>query len=220
MKVKVSLLLISFFLLASNKSWAQDKFVERSTDVLCVVPTATGLIKAVVEKDKKGMIQLGLSTATTLALNYGLEAIIKKDRPDGTGHHAFPSTHAAIAFDGATFLMKRYGWQWGVPAYALSAYVAWGRVHADRHDWWDVLGGAALGAGCALIYTRSFAKEKEIVIVPSTFGDHSAGVTASGSYCKGSVLILRNTKIYNYDHDDDVGKGLSVFDCLSALRAV
>ena len=166
------------FLLVSNGAWAQDKFVERSTDVLCVVPTATGLIKAVVDKDKKGMIQLGLSTATTLALNYGLEAIIKKDRPDGSGHHAFPSTHAAVAFDGATFLMKRYGWQWGVPAYALSAYVAWGRVHADRHDWWDVLGGAALGAGCALIYTRSFAKEKEIVIVPSTFGDHSAGVTA------------------------------------------
>ena len=89
MKVKVSLFLISFLLLVSNGAWGQDKFVERSTDVLCVAPTATGLIKAVVEKDKKGMIQLGLSTATTLALKDESEELgasyVLTLNGDGTG---------------------------------------------------------------------------------------------------------------------------------------
>lgn len=158
---------------------AQSKLVRRSTDVLCLAPSATGLVKAIVEKDKKGILQLGLSSATTLAVNYGLEAAIKKDRPDGTGRHAFPSTHTAVAFDGASFLMRRYGWKWGVPAYALSTYVAWGRVHAKRHDWWDVLGGAAIGAGSAFIYTRPFTKNMDLTISPASFGTDACGLMAT-----------------------------------------
>lgn len=158
---------------------AQSKIVQKSTDVLCLVPSATGLVKAIVEKDKKGILQLGLSSATTLAVNYGLEAVIRKDRPDGTGHHAFPSTHTAVAFDGASFLMRRYGWKWGVPAYALSTYVAWGRVHAKRHDWWDVLGGAAIGAGSAFIYTRPFTKNVDLTISPASFGTDACGLMAT-----------------------------------------
>ncbi|MBO7609212.1 MAG: phosphatase PAP2 family protein [Muribaculaceae bacterium] len=165
--------------------WGQSKFVERSTDVLCLAPSATGLVKAVVENDKKGMLQLGLSTATGLALNYGLNACIKKDRPEmpenpsWSDRHAFPSTHAMAAFDGATFLMRRYGWKWGVPAYVVSTYVAWGRVHSDRHDWWDVLGGAAVGAGSALIFTRPFVKDVDLTIAPVTFGNQGTGVYVS-----------------------------------------
>ena len=111
-------------------------------------------------------------------MNYGLELCIKKDRPDGTGHHAFPSTHTAVAFNGSTFLMKRYGWKWGVPAYVVSSFVAWGRVKTDRHDWWDVLGGAAIGAGSAFIFTRPFVKNVDVTISPTTFGDRAYGMTA------------------------------------------
>ena len=120
-----------------------------------------------------------MSTATCLAVNYGLELCIRKDRPDGTGHHAFPSTHTAVAFNGSTFLMKRYGWKWGVPAYVVSSFVAWGRVHTDRHDWWDVLGGAAIGAGTAFIFTKPFVKDVEVAISPTTFGDRAYGLTAT-----------------------------------------
>ena len=74
------------------------------------------------------------------------------------------------AFDGATFLMRRYGWKWGVPAYAVSCYVAWGRVHANKHDWWDVLGGAAIGAGADAVYVGGAA-----------FGA-TAGAVFGGSY--------------------------------------
>ena len=169
----------------SISCFAQHKFVQRSTDVLCIVPAATGLVKAIVEKDRKGIIELGLSSATGVALNYGLNACIKKDRPEmpsdpsWSDHHAFPSTHTMAAFDGATFLTKRYGWKWGVPAYAVATYVAWGRVYTDKHDWWDVLGGAIIGAGSALIYTRPFAKDADLTLAPTSFGDTGTGLYLS-----------------------------------------
>jgi membrane-associated phospholipid phosphatase len=162
-----------------RSGWAEDNFVKHSTDILCLLPDATAIGVAIAKHDTQGLKQLGLSTATCLAVNYGLELCIRKDRPDGTGHHAFPSTHTAVAFNGSTFLMKRYGWKWGVPAYLVSTYVAWGRVHTDRHDWWDVLGGAAIGAGAAFVFTRPFVKDVDVAISPTTFGDRAYGLTAT-----------------------------------------
>lgn len=130
------------------------RFVRRTTDAAFLLPAAAGVAIGVATHDNTGLLQLGISTASTLAINYGLELSINKHRPDGTGHHAFPSTHTALAFDGATFLQKRYGWKAGVPAFALATYVAWGRVYAKRHDAWDVLAGAAIGTGCALLLTH------------------------------------------------------------------
>lgn len=158
---------------------AGDDALRRSTDVLCILPDATALGVAIAKHDTQGLKQLGLSTATCLAVNYGLELCIRKDRPDGSGHHAFPSTHTAVAFNGSTFLMKRYGWKWGVPAYVVSSFVAWGRVHSNRHDWWDVLGGTAIGAGSAFIFTRPFVKGANVTISPTTFGDRAYGMTAT-----------------------------------------
>lgn len=161
---------------------AQSDWVDKSTTVLCLAPAATGLIKAVADDDRRGVLQLGLSTVTGIALNYGLNACLPKDRPempaspDWGDRHAFPSTHTMAAFDGATFLMRRYGWRWGVPAYMVSAYVAWGRVHTCRHDWWDVLGGAAVGAGSAFIYTRPLVKDADLTIAPIAYGKGGGGL--------------------------------------------
>lgn len=149
---------------------ANAQFVEKSTDAACLLPSATGLGYTIANKDRKGFIQLGCGTAACLAVNYTMELCITKDRPDGTGHHAFPSTHTAIAFNGATFLMRRYGWKVGVPAYLLASYVAWGRVHADRHDWWDVMGGAAVGVGTAFIFARPLSKSGKKRSVPADNG--------------------------------------------------
>lgn len=170
-------------LFVAQTLFAQSKSgVERSTDVLCLLPSATGFVAALAQNDKEGIKELAFSSAAVLALNYGLEAVIRKDRPDGTGHHSFPSTHTAVAFNGASFLLKRYGWKWGVPAYAVSSYVAWGRVHAKRHDVWDVLGGAALGAGSALLLTHPFTKSGDLSIAPATFGQDSYGVHLALSF--------------------------------------
>lgn len=158
---------------------AEAQFVEKSTTALCLVPSAVAAVNTLSRHDRQGVWQLALSSATCLAVNYSLEAVITKDRPDGSGHHSFPSTHTAVAFNGATFLARRYGWRWGVPAYAVAAYVGWGRVHAERHDWWDVLGGAAIGTGTALIFARPYqTKNTEISLAP-IFGKGRYGLSAS-----------------------------------------
>ena len=108
-----TLLMIVLVLASSMPLHADDDALRHTTDVMCLLPDATALGVALAKHDNEGLKQLGLSTATCLAVNYGLELCIRKDRPDGTGHHAFPSTHTAVAFNGSTFLMKRYGWKWG-----------------------------------------------------------------------------------------------------------
>ena len=75
-------------------------------------------------------------------------------------------------------MQRRYGWAWGAPAYAVAAYVGWARTYARRHDWWDVAAGALIGAGSAYIYTRPFARDKQLVISPVSDGT-SFGVYAS-----------------------------------------
>jgi membrane-associated phospholipid phosphatase len=171
------LLLLLTITIAANA--AQAQFVEKSTSVLCLVPSATAAVNTIARHDRKGLLQLALSSATCIAINYGLEAAITKERPDGTGKHAFPSTHTAAAFNGATFLTIRYGWKWGVPAYALATYVGWGRIYSDRHDIWDVLGGAALGAGTALIFTRPFKTQNAEISISPTFGSGKYGISAA-----------------------------------------
>ena len=160
---------------ATLSAQAQSSFVEKSTDALCLLPTAAGAVKSLADGDHKGFMQLSLTTAVTLAVNYGLEAAITKDRPDGTGRHSFPSTHTAAAFSGATFLLRRYGWKWGVPAYAATTWVAWGRVHAKRHDVWDVLGGAAIGTASALVFTRPLSSTNSLSLMPATLPGNAPG---------------------------------------------
>lgn len=162
-------------LLTSNKACAQTESVKTSTDILSIVPSATAALLTVLDRDEEGFRQLFLSSVTAIGVSYGLETMIRKDRPDGDGHHAFPSTHTMASFNGASFLMERYGWKWGVPAYAVSTYVAWGRVHCRCHDVWDVLAGAAIGAGCAFIFTRPRKDGREISVSPTVI-DNMKGI--------------------------------------------
>ena len=61
---------------------ADDDALRHTTDVMCLLPDATALGMAIAKHDTEGLKQLGLSTATCLAVNYGLEFCIRKDRRD------------------------------------------------------------------------------------------------------------------------------------------
>ena len=161
------LLLLLAFLPLSQVMAQSRSAVDTSTDVLMLAPGAVGAGVAFLKGDYKGLLQLAESGATAVATSVLLKQVIKKERPDGSDKKAFPSNHTAAAFAGAAFLQRRYGWSYGIPAYAVSAYVAWGRIYAKKHDIWDVLAGATIGVGSAYIYTRPFAEKHDVVLGPA-----------------------------------------------------
>lgn len=118
---------------------------------------------------------------STIGMTYALKYLIKKERPDGSDKHSFPSMHTSVSFTGAAFIQRRYGWKWGIPAYAIASYVGWSRTYAKKHDWWDVVAGAALGAGSAYIFTRPFATKHNLSISPVASDKHF-GIYASMTF--------------------------------------
>lgn len=87
---------------------------------------------------------LALAVARTELATYSLKYAINAPRPNG-GSNSFPSGHTSIAFTGAEFIRKEYGWGWGVPAYLAAGFVGWSRVASNTHYTRDVVAGAALG---------------------------------------------------------------------------
>ena len=152
------------------------KVVETCTDVAMFVPSVAGAVISFVEGDKEGFWQLVGSGATSVAAAYALKYTVAKERPDGSDNHSFPSNHTGLAFAGATYIQQRYGWKYAVPAYIVGGSVAWGRVYARRHDVYDVLAGAVLGSGCAMLLTTRFAEKHNLSLVPFATQHGNAGV--------------------------------------------
>lgn len=150
--------------------------VEKSTDILMFLPSATGGVVSLAKGDYKGLLQHLESGAVTVATTYLLKYTVKKRRPDGSDNHSFPSNHTGVAFVGASFLQQRYGWKWGAPAYAVAAYVGWGRVFCKQHDMWDVLASAAIGTASAVLLTTPYARKHNISLSPFATPDGGCGV--------------------------------------------
>ena len=64
---------------------------------------------------------------------------------------AFPSGHASRAFAVAAFLAIRFRWRLGIPAGAFAVLAGISRVYLGLHWPSDVLGGAAVGIGFAIL---------------------------------------------------------------------
>ncbi len=152
--------------------------VRISTDVFAIAMPVVTLTYMFATSDWQGLKQGTFTALTATSITYLLKYTIHKTRPDGSDRHSFPSMHTATMFANAAFLQQRYGWKIGIPAYTLAMYVGWGRTFAKKHDWWDVLVGAAIGAGSAYIFTRPIAQKADLKIAPYSNG-LSHGVSAS-----------------------------------------
>lgn len=178
---RLSVLLLSLGLLfniSAEEAGGGRKAVRYTGDALAAAMPLATLAAVLVEKDWTGLKQAAFSTAATLGATYLLKYTVKKERPDQSDLHSFPSAHTSVMFANAAFVQRRYGWKWGAPAYVLATYVGWSRTFAKKHDWWDVVAGAAIGAGSSYIFTRPFAKKHQLAIVPVSDGRHF-GLTAS-----------------------------------------
>ena len=58
----------------------------------------------------------------------------------------------------AGYVQRRYGWTYGLPAYAVGVFVGYSRVHAKKHHTSDVLAASAIGVAANLILTRPYGR--------------------------------------------------------------
>lgn len=129
--------------------------IQTAGDILQLVLPATGGALTLANRDWQGSLQLAESSALTLGVTYGLKYGVNERRPNG-GTESFPSAHSSISFAAAEFMRKRYGWEYGIPAYAAAAFVAYSRVEAQQHYPHDVVAGAAIGIISSYIFTRPY----------------------------------------------------------------
>jgi membrane-associated phospholipid phosphatase len=127
------------------------------------VPAAAAGI-SLLKRDNDGVLQLALSEGLTIGTSYVLSRLIKEERPDGSDMHAFPSDSTAVAFSAAAYLERRYGWDYGLPAYAVAVFVGYSRVHADKHHWHDVAAGAVIGWGASMLTTRRYMDNVQVSV--------------------------------------------------------
>ncbi|MDE6480144.1 MAG: phosphatase PAP2 family protein [Muribaculaceae bacterium] len=151
------------------------KGIRTSTDVVAVTLPAAALAATLIQQDWEGLKEGAFTAAATAGATLILKYTIKEKRPDFSNTHSFPSGHTSVTFAAATFIGRRYGWKWSIPAYALSTYTAWGRVYGRKHHWWDVAAGAAIGAASAMIFTHPYMRKHEVALVPAV-SETSAGV--------------------------------------------
>ena len=100
--------------------------------------------------------RFAVNTLASVGVAYGvktaLKAMIKEERPDHSDNKSFPSGHAAIAFAAARSIDKEFRKDciWiPIAGYAAATAVGIERIASDRHHWYDVVAGAAVGYGAA-----------------------------------------------------------------------
>jgi membrane-associated phospholipid phosphatase len=153
---RIKVLLLGMLLcFAINVPVHANDGVETAGDILSVLLPAAAAGLTVGFMDTEGMLQFGESAALTLGVSYGLKYAIDETRPNG-GDHSFPSNHASISFASAEFMRKRYGWEYGIPAYAAATFVAFSRVEAKDHYTHDVIAGAFIGIASSYLFTRPY----------------------------------------------------------------
>ncbi|MGD9021086.1 MAG: phosphatase PAP2 family protein [Lysobacterales bacterium] len=174
--IKPILLCVAFF--GQQAAWGEEQ-VEKNGDVLQWTILAAGLGTAVFhEEEHEGTIQLLKSFAVSQLITEGLKRIVHKTRPDGNCCKSFPSGHTSKSFMGATFIHKRYGWKYAVPAYIAATYVGYSRVEADKHYVEDVVAGAAIGVLTSYFLTTPY----EGLEITPLVGDGVYGVHISKSW--------------------------------------
>lgn len=123
---------------------------------------ATGYIKKDETLQHQGWEMVGAIVINT-AISQGLKLSVNRNRPFETypndvypyrkdNSASFPSGHTSMAFAVATELTLDFKkWYVAVPAYAWAAGVGYSRIYLGEHYPSDVLAGAAVGAGSALL---------------------------------------------------------------------
>ena len=146
---------LATFLLSASGAAKADMVATTGTGVAIALPLVAASV-SLYQDDRVGLAQLTVDTFATVGTAYALKHIVREKRPNGSDYQSFPSDTSALAFAPAQYLWDRYGWEYGVPAYAAALYTGYSRVEAKEHHWYDVAASAGLAFGFSKIFTTRY----------------------------------------------------------------
>jgi len=150
---KATLFLILLCSISSNATAADN--IEKTGDALQILIPAIAYGTTFYLDDNEGRNQFYTSFAATLGITQILKYSIDKKRPNGSDR-SFPSGHTSAAFQGASFIHKRYGLKFAIPAYIGASFVGYSRVESNNHYVEDVLAGAAIGIASSFYFSTPY----------------------------------------------------------------
>ena len=143
--------LAALLLLAASSPALAGGMESAGTGVAIALPLVAGGV-SLYKDDRTGLAQLTVDTVATVGTAYALKQFVREQRPDKSDFRSFPSDTSALAFAPAQYLWDRYGWEYGLPAYAAASFVGYSRIDAKKHHWYDV----AASAGFAFTFSKIF----------------------------------------------------------------
>ena len=145
---------------AAGEKYDRDDYFSEIMNI--AIPLSAAIYSASIG-DWEGELQLAKSYATAIGTTTLLKRAVNAERPNG-GRYSFPSGHTSSAFAGAAYWQMRYGWEVGVPMYAMASLVAYQRVDIKAHYWRDVAAGAVIGIGFNYLFTNQYESDKSVRI--------------------------------------------------------
>lgn len=161
--------------------WIQDNMRNAVLDPICkafaylgahgeLVIAVTLLLMIIPKTRRTGCVCAVSLAATHIAINILIKPLVERPRPydaiEGLtslvgpmSDSSFPSGHTGTTF-GCLFVIvlmmpKRYA----IPALCFSLFMAYSRMHLGVHYPTDVLAGALLGIGFAVLFTLIYKKK-------------------------------------------------------------
>lgn len=143
-----------------------SKVISESTPYITVGGPIALAIYAGISKNEpllKDAIYIGSSVAEAVVLTYGMKHMVGRERPydkypglldirKTESSPSFPSNHTASAFALATSLSIKYPkWYVIAPSALWACSVGFARMNEGVHYPSDVLAGAVIGSGCAVV---------------------------------------------------------------------
>lgn len=165
-----------FCILRYNPATASDAIVTAGDILSVFLPVGAGGL-TIYNRDWNGALQLVESVALNEGATYVLKYSVNERRPNG-GNYSFPSGHTSISFTSAEFMRKHYGWWYGIPCYALAAFVGYSRIEGHYHYFHDVAAGAGIGFLSAFIFSRPY---KRLQVTTVSDGRY-LGLTVDGKF--------------------------------------
>jgi hypothetical protein len=135
--------------LSAARADIASKSTERTVgeSIAYSLPVAAVTVSLLHDDDWTGIEEYSFVGLSTLGTTAFIRHFIHEKSPDGQSHHAFPSLQAAVGSPAESYLWRRYGWQYGLPAFILEHSASFLLDRAGKHHFVDGLAVSAISAG-------------------------------------------------------------------------